>query len=432
MENSILTYDDLKKIHVEASTKEIPKYIFRTGPMSKENLPSVMVDLYNETITSNPGYSFFYFSDADCYNFISQEWGEEYVKCYLKILPSAYRADLFRYLLLYNYGGCYGDFSQKMHITYDELCNGFEQVFCKDTGSNHVALYNALMCSYSKNPTIKRAIDISIDNIKNNVYGISSLDITGPIVLGKAYRENRVDGKLKKDAIELGIFDKTKIIMNPGFQNFIVDTVSSKIVCDKKIPEHTSVIYQNGEYYDASWNKRHVYGEYEETTFINDLLTHYGSNRITNHYDSIYHSLFGNTVETINDVLEIGFTSANSLKVWKNYFPNANIYGINSNVDIKINTTRIKTYHSGISNAFDNIGVDLDVIIINRLDTLENNVQMLEAVLPFLKKGGICIVEGINKMLPFYNDSRFLKLIEGRTFKSYSAKDNIKVITIRN
>jgi hypothetical protein len=437
----ILTYEDLKKIHTGVVANEIPKYIFRTGPMSREDLPFVMIDLYNETIASNPGYSFFYFSDIDCYNFILEEWGEEYAKCYLKIIPSAYRADLFRYLLLYNYGGCYGDFSQKMYITYDELCGGVNEVFCKDTGSDHIALYNALMCSYPNNPIIKKAIDICVDNIENNRYGGNSLDVTGPMVLGRAYREHRTDGQKVNYPIEIGIFNKTKIVMNPGFQNQIIDVVLSKTICDKKIAEHGSIVYQNGEYYNTSWSKRQIYGEYIPTTYINDLFVHYNSSKLKFNYDEIYHSLFHSISDNVENVLEIGFESPNALKIWKNYFLKAKIYGITNDKSISINIDRIKAYHSSyldyasLTGIVNDMNCKLDIIIDNTNATVEEHINTLEVFLPYLKEGGTYMIEGVNlnksRMLHFYNNSRFIKLLEDYKFKLYHQKDDVKVITLQ-
>ena len=253
------TYKNLKQIQERNTDKSITKYIFRTGPQELENLPKPILEMYENMLSENDGYRFFYFSNTDCVSFIEDIYGKEYLVYYNTLKPTAFKADFWRYLVLYEYGGCYGDFTQKMYITYDELCNGFEQVFCRDTHSSKHGLYNALMCSYPKNPIIYRAIEICIDNISNKRYQGSSLDITGPYVLGRAYQEAGIDGRYIGEPIKLGIIDKTKILTNPGYENYIKDA-DSNIVCKKKMDIHVETIYnKDNVYYNDLWVKRDIY-----------------------------------------------------------------------------------------------------------------------------------------------------------------------------
>lgn len=252
------TYSDLKNYKNTFNT--IPKIIFRTGNEELDYLPDCVLELYNEIIELNPGYRFFYFSDSDCEFFIKDEWGDEYLNLYNKLIPTAYKADFFRYLLLHNYGGCYGDFTQKMLISYNELTACVDRVFCRDTFSMKHGLYNAIMCVKPNDIVIKKAIELCVDNITNEIYGNTSLDITGPGVLGRAYQHFNFDGRTFPLPIQTGINGTNKILDNPGIKNKIEDDNTGKSVCIKKIPEHFGLLYNSvNKHYQEYWNDRNVF-----------------------------------------------------------------------------------------------------------------------------------------------------------------------------
>ena len=252
------TYSDLKNYKDISNT--IPKIIFRTGNEELDYLPDCVLELYNKTIKLNPGYRFFYFSDSDCETFIKDEWGDGYISLYNKLVPTAYKADFFRYLLLYNYGGCYGDFTQEMLISYNELNACVDRVFCRDTFSMKHGLYNAIMCVKPKDIVIEKAIELCVNNIKNETYGETSLDITGPGVLGFAYQHFNFDGRTFPLPIQTGTQGTNKILDNPGTKNEIVDDDIEKIVCLKKIPEHHGLLYNSvNKHYQEYWNDRNVF-----------------------------------------------------------------------------------------------------------------------------------------------------------------------------
>ena len=85
-----------REIHQTFSTLEIPEVV-------KENVESLKL--------ANPGWSYNYYSDKDRLDFIYQHFGWDVLKLYLRINPryGACRADLFRYLCVYQRGGVYLD-----------------------------------------------------------------------------------------------------------------------------------------------------------------------------------------------------------------------------------------------------------------------------------------------------------------------------------
>jgi len=49
------------------------------------------------------------FNDADCRAFIAQEFPDDVLYAYDRLIPTAFKADLWRYCVLYKYGGVYLD-----------------------------------------------------------------------------------------------------------------------------------------------------------------------------------------------------------------------------------------------------------------------------------------------------------------------------------
>jgi mannosyltransferase OCH1-like enzyme len=60
-------------------------------------------------LEKNPQYAYRYFNDTERRDFLGKYYGKVYVDCYDKVYAKAYRADIFRYALIYMIGGCYVD-----------------------------------------------------------------------------------------------------------------------------------------------------------------------------------------------------------------------------------------------------------------------------------------------------------------------------------
>ena len=105
-----------------------------------------------------------------------------------------------------------------------------------------------------------------------------------------------------------------------------------------------------------------------------DLLARkYGTDKQTNDpgdskyhgYTSFYHGLFENFREDYTSILEIGVQNGYSHRMWRDYFPNATIYGIDTDSIIK--EDRIETIKGRqedpdlLQNCF--FGIEFDLII---------------------------------------------------------------------
>ena len=147
----------------------------------------------------HPGFSHYIFDDKKMEEFmLSRE--EKISTSFSKLTQGAMKADLFRLVYLYEYGGYYFDadsyISSKLPVkTDDDLL-----IFRVDT---HVIQWS-IICK-KKHPIIKRAIEISCNNILNDNPTIDrrypepkAAGYAGPVVLGHAI-EKTIGFNIKND-----------------------------------------------------------------------------------------------------------------------------------------------------------------------------------------------------------------------------------------
>lgn len=159
----------------------IPTNIFQTW--HSKILPPLMARSIFTIKKLNPRFNYFLFDDNDCRKFIKTYFKSDVLDAYDRLIPGAYKADLWRYCVLFIKGGIYLD------IKYTPL-NGFKFINLTERQHlvydiNGVDIYNALMVCLPGNKLLKNAIDAIVLNVKNKFYGDSSLEPTGPKLLSK-------------------------------------------------------------------------------------------------------------------------------------------------------------------------------------------------------------------------------------------------------
>jgi mannosyltransferase OCH1-like enzyme len=268
----ILTYNQFTKKYnkVDIFVEEIPKIIFRTGKWVIKDIPDIVMGVYKEIIRLNPDYKFVYFDNDDCYNFI-KDFNPSYLLHYNKLIPTAYKADLFRYLLLYKYGGCYGDMTQEIYVPYDKICDGFDRVFCRDSLSDKLGLYNALMCVKPLDSVVYQVLEIVKKNIEEENYTHSTLGITGPIALGQAFMDIFENTTINLKTYKKNIPKEIKLNENNNslILDYKLDGIGRKMIFDErngeiigkpKIDNHEDLLYdRNNMHYSRYWFAKRVF-----------------------------------------------------------------------------------------------------------------------------------------------------------------------------
>ena len=111
----------IKKIN---KNLKIPNKIFQTY----KNNEYQNISHYNcvqSLIDFNPNFDYYFYNDFDCREFIKNHYNESVLNAYDILYPSAYKADLFRYLIIYKYGGIYLDNKYILRKSFDTLINAF-------------------------------------------------------------------------------------------------------------------------------------------------------------------------------------------------------------------------------------------------------------------------------------------------------------------
>jgi len=175
-------------------------------------------------------------------------------------------------------------------------------------------------------------------------------------------------------------------------------------------------------------------------------------------YSTVYHNLFDHCKEDINLVFECGIGTNDinlpsnmtasskpgaSLRVWKNYFPKAQIYGADIDDKILFQEERIFTFQMdqlnslSIERMWSNINKsNFDLIVDDGLHTCEAAFNLFLNSFKKLKNGGIYIIEDVhysylenlkNKLIK-YNPE--VIILQNNYFNKYNIKNN-NLILIR-
>jgi hypothetical protein len=148
-------------------------------------------------------------------------------------------------------------------------------------------------------------------------------------------------------------------------------------------------------------------------TTLEELVDNSKTDKHTVHsYLPLYEKLFHRKKETAKNILEVGigdFVEKNggSIKLWRDYFINANIYALDilpkeRIIDELLNDSRVKLYT--LSNAYDsdffiknflNKNIKCDIMLDDGPHTLESLLQFIRLYTNLMTDDGILIIEDV-------------------------------------
>ena len=162
---------------------KIPPYIFQTW---KAGSKTPEMEAAIRSFSSQPGYTHICWNDEQCLGFLLQVFGERYANAYNLLVPGAYRADFWRYCILYKFGGIYADAKTTVLRPLDEILRQDDElILVRDLPST--CLLNGFIACRPNHPLLGIVIEMMLKNIEARSYGENPLDITGPSVFGKAF-----------------------------------------------------------------------------------------------------------------------------------------------------------------------------------------------------------------------------------------------------
>lgn len=142
--------------------QKIPKIIWQT--MKTNEVPVFMKSYADSWIELNPEYEYGFYDDDDIINFLKTDF-PGYLESYKSLKYGASKADLWRYLIIYKYGGVYADIDCMCINPLREWVKK-EATFVTALGTNS-DICQWLIISVPKNPIFLRAAEKTIQNSQN-------------------------------------------------------------------------------------------------------------------------------------------------------------------------------------------------------------------------------------------------------------------------
>ena len=147
--------------------------------------------------------------------------------------------------ILYKNGGIYLDIKYKPLNNFKFIIMTEKEHFVLDI--DNIGIYNALMVCLPGNKILFNAIEDIVNNVKNNFYGNSSLEPTGPLLLAKyfQYEEKKNFDMCHKTFLN----NENRFIY---YKNYIAFKSYNGY-----IKEHNQ--NKKVEHYSILWDKRNIY-----------------------------------------------------------------------------------------------------------------------------------------------------------------------------
>jgi hypothetical protein len=137
-----------------------------------------------------------------------------------------------------------------------------------------------------------------------------------------------------------------------------------------------------------------------------DLLSRigsqYGTDKVSHGFSTFYDHHLRAQRKRVAKVLEIGIFDGASLCMWRDYFPNADIHGMDLRAVKLDSVERITTYvgdqgnRAMLQDIIESAGTDFDLIIDDGGHTMDQQQTSLGFLFPHVRPGGYYIVEDLH------------------------------------
>jgi mannosyltransferase OCH1-like enzyme len=222
----------------------VPRDIYQTW--FTKDLPPKMRERVETLKRQNPRFNHYLYDDNDCREFIQTNFKSDVLEAYDRLIPGAYKADLWRLCILFINGGIYLDIKLN-------CINGFKLI--ELTESEHFVLdrppktiYNALMACKKGNVFLYKCIRKIVENVKTGFYGDSPLHPTGPGLLGSVILNNGLNINIDILHYEGGglLIYKNRFIISTEYNGYNAER---------------SALYNNNntQRYDKLWESKTIY-----------------------------------------------------------------------------------------------------------------------------------------------------------------------------
>lgn len=237
----------------QSSHTNIPMKIHQTW--HTKNLPLKMKECVENLKRENPEFEHYLYDDEECRQFIVENFDESVVDAYDRLIPGTFKADLWRYCLLYKKGGVYLDikFQCENGFKFADLINlNNNSFFAREylgvqTNISSEVVYTGFMITQPNNELFLKCIRKICENVASKYYGTQHTEPTGPFLVGSFFTSQQ------KSDMEYAYYEKEGI----GY--------ISNIKTHRNILSHYSEYrdeqrnYGKTGYWKDLWNRREIY-----------------------------------------------------------------------------------------------------------------------------------------------------------------------------
>lgn len=147
----------------------IPKIIWQTYKDPFDQLQPYMIGAVNTWKEKNPEYEYRYMDDMQAADFVLKEYGKEWHDIFISLPVGVMRGDLWRYMIIYKYGGVYTDLDTEcINPISNWLNEEYDMIVCPET-DKHFCQWT--FAANAGHPILKSVLDTIKDKLSKPEYG---------------------------------------------------------------------------------------------------------------------------------------------------------------------------------------------------------------------------------------------------------------------
>lgn len=175
------------RVGIDMNSLTIPRRLYKTSPL--ELIPPEIEASFHQN-ERMLGVKVEYYTDQRCEAFLKTHYDEQLYTAYRSLIPGAYRADLWRYCILFRWGGVYGDFSQTFLEPFDLDYDTPDLILALDRPTaGRRGIQIAFIAAVPENKFLEHVIKCTVKKIQNRDKGNSPMDLTGPTACCSCFEE---------------------------------------------------------------------------------------------------------------------------------------------------------------------------------------------------------------------------------------------------
>jgi len=229
-------------------SSSIPLNLFQTW--ETKDLPPKMKELTETVQRENPEFNYQLFDASERAEFIRTHFDPDVLDAYETLVPGAYKADLWRYCVLYIHGGIYMDIKLEPEddFRFKSIIDKEHFVVCRTDRQ----VWNAFMVCYPSNDKMLKCIRQIVENVRNEFYGDSPLATTGPFLLASFFTDEEIAG------FDMELHTQLYENVETDFITILTEDGNKKSIIRKNNTIHSEQ-KSSTKHYSELWSERSIF-----------------------------------------------------------------------------------------------------------------------------------------------------------------------------